>query len=118
MSTDPASASLRVTSESAAGIRPARKRAPAVEGLDGQKLAQAKADRVHAIRQARLFVNDPETLQRLFGEIATQFAGRNGGYTRIVKAGRRLGDNAPMSIIALVSEPVGAKAEAAAPTAG
>ena len=49
---------------------------------------------------------DAFSVVKLFGEIAEQFVGRNGGYTRVVKAGNRDGDNAPMAYIALVSESV------------
>ncbi|TVQ91760.1 MAG: 50S ribosomal protein L17 [Deltaproteobacteria bacterium] len=81
------------------------RRAPSVaqiEALSGEEQSKARAARVHAIRRARLWVNDREVLRRLFGDYADRFADRPGGYTRVIKAGRRPGDNAPMAIIELV----------------
>ena len=58
--------------------------------------------RVNAVRQAGRLVRNRDALQKLFGEIAERYQGRPGGYTRIIKAGRRTGDNAEMSIIELL----------------
>jgi large subunit ribosomal protein L17 len=83
------------------------KRAPNADdmsSLSGDALQQAEAARVHAIRRARLWVNDSDAMHRLFGEYAERFASRPGGYTRVIKAGRRPGDNAAMAIIELVGE--------------
>ena len=46
--------------------------------------------------------NDVTALDKLFGELATRYATRNGGYTRILKLVNRQGDNAPMAIVSLV----------------
>jgi len=94
------------------------KRAPsadAIESLDGEQRQQAQARRVHAIRQARNWVNHDEALARVFGEYAERFRTRPGGYTRVVKMGRRDGDSAPMAVIQLVEslEAASAPAEAA-----
>jgi large subunit ribosomal protein L17 len=44
-------------------------------------------------------------VQRLFGELGARYKDRNGGYTRIIKLGRRQGDNAEMAVIELVDNP-------------
>ena len=94
------------------------KRAPSLDGLDGEALAKAKAQRVAAIRRARLWVNDDDGLSLVFGEYAERFAERPGGYTRVVKAGRRAGDNAPMAVISLVGADSAAAPEVADEDAG
>ncbi len=84
------------------------KKAPAVDGLKGDALKQAQADRVHLIRQARKWVNNDEALGKVFGEYAERFANRSGGYTRVIKADVRPGDNADMAFI-LLTEALEAK---------
>ena len=81
------------------------KNAPSLDGLEGEALANAKARRVHLIRQAALVVNDRAVVQKVFGEFAARFQGRNGGYTRVVKNGFRKGDNASLAILELVDNP-------------
>ncbi len=76
----------------------------ALEGLSGDELKAAKARRLHYIRRARRWVNDRAALERLFGEYAERYSARPGGYTRILKAGHRQGDNAPMALIELVGD--------------
>lgn len=83
------------------------RRAPSqadIDALEGDAKQQAAADRVHAIRQARLWVNDKEVLHRIFSEYAERYKDRPGGYTRVIKAGARPGDNADMAIIQLVGD--------------
>ncbi len=46
-----------------------------------------------------------KAVQRLFGELGARYKDRNGGYTRIIKLGRRNGDNAEMAVIELVDNP-------------
>ncbi len=62
----------------------------------------AKKASPHARRQAYVEIRDVEVLNKLFETIGPRFAGRNGGYTRIVRVGRRAGDNAEMSVVELV----------------
>ena len=57
---------------------------------------------LHARRQALAIVQDKMVVQKLFDSIAARFKDRPGGYTRIVKVGRRHGDAAPISLIELV----------------
>ena len=84
------------------------------KGLDGAaeqlevllRVRTAQMARQQAIGQANSMITESEVVEKLFGEIAEQFVGRNGGYTRVVKAGNRDGDNAPMAYIALVSASV------------
>lgn len=57
---------------------------------------------LHARRQALSFLQDKDVVARLFSDLARRFESRNGGYTRVVKVGRRRGDAAPLSIIELV----------------
>ncbi|MBW1823582.1 MAG: 50S ribosomal protein L17 [Deltaproteobacteria bacterium] len=67
-------------------------------------IAWGKRGDLHARRQALKVINNKKTVQKLFDDIAPRFRERRGGYSRIIKAGRRKGDNAPLSIIELVAQ--------------
>ena len=71
---------------------------------------------LHARRQALAFVQEKAVVARLFNELGPRFRDRQGGYTRIVKVGRRRGDAAPLSIIELM--PVAGRADAGATEGG
>jgi large subunit ribosomal protein L17 len=58
-----------------------------------------------ARRQAFWFVRSENTVKKLFSEVAPLFQNRNGGYTRVLKLGHRLGDSAPMALIEYISFP-------------
>ena len=80
------------------------KRVPlsAIEAAGEQEAASLRAQRVHAVRQARKWIARRDILQKLFDEYGARFQDRPGGYTRILRIGRRAGDNAPMTLIELV----------------
>jgi large subunit ribosomal protein L17 len=59
---------------------------------------------LHARRQAAAFVRDKDIVAKLFDELSARYREWNGGYTRIVKMGFRVGDNAPMSTIEFIRE--------------
>jgi large subunit ribosomal protein L17 len=71
------------------------KRAVAKEGAGGPK-------DIHARREVNRFIHDKDVVKMLFGEIAAKVAERAGGYTRVVKLGRRFGDAADVAVLELV----------------
>lgn len=79
-------------------------RAKHMRPLAERLITFAKRGDVAARRRVLRVVTDKGTVHKLFADIAPRFAERPGGYTRIVKAGFRKGDNAPMAIIELVEQ--------------
>jgi len=57
---------------------------------------------LHARRQAIAQIRDKEQVKKLFDVLGGRYKDRNGGYSRVMKAGFRFGDNAPMAVIELV----------------
>ncbi len=80
-----------------------------VEGAAPEERKRLEMARVAAVRQAGKTVRNRDALQKLFGELAERFIDRPGGYTRIVRVGNRLGDNAEMAIIELLPPGYGAE---------
>jgi large subunit ribosomal protein L17 len=65
-------------------------------------ITKSKSDTTHSRRTVFAYLQNKEVVTTLFREVAEKVATRPGGYTRIVKLGNRLGDNAEMAIIELV----------------
>src|SRR4030095_4009236 len=80
-------------------------KAKAVRGLADQMVTLAKRDTLHARRQVLSMVPDAGVVKKLFDTIAARFGERHGGYTRIMHAGTRPGDRAPMVVLELVDRP-------------
>ena len=80
-------------------------KAKAMRGLADHMVTLAKRDNLHARRQVLSMVPDALVVKKLFDTIAARFGDRHGGYTRIIKAGMRPGDRAPMVILELVDRP-------------
>ena len=78
---------------------------PIVEKL----VTLGKRGDLHARRQVIAQIGNEPVVKRLFDTIAPRYAQRNGGYLRIMKAGFRQGDNAPMAVIEFVDRDVDAK---------
>ena len=69
----------------------------------------AKRGDLHARRIAISRVRDPDQVRKLFETIGPRYQARNGGYIRVLKAGFRFGDNAPVAVIEFVARDVEAK---------
>jgi len=69
----------------------------------------AKKGELSNRRQALSFLRDNEVVSKLFSTLAERYKSRNGGYCRVLKAGFRYGDCAPMAIVELVDRDVNAK---------
>ena len=65
-------------------------------------ITKSKTDTTHSRRIVFSYLRQKEVVTELFGDIASKVATRNGGYTRILRTGNRLGDNAQMCFIELV----------------
>lgn len=65
-------------------------------------ITKSKTDSTHSRRVVFSYLQDKEAVKELFGVIGEKVVERNGGYTRIIKLGTRLGDNAETALIELV----------------
>ena len=83
-------------------IRTTLAKAKELRGKVEKTITLGKKGTLHARRHALQLVADKDSLKKLFGSLAERYAARPGGYTRIIKLGHRLGDDAPMAFIELV----------------
>jgi large subunit ribosomal protein L17 len=77
-------------------------RAKATRRLAEKMITLGKRDSLHARRQAAAFLMTPIATEKLFKDLAPRFAQRPGGYTRIIRAGWRLGDGAELAILEFI----------------
>jgi len=84
---------------------------PVVEKL----VTLGKRGDLHARRQAIAQIKDVALVGKLFSVLGPRYKERNGGYTRIMKAGFRFGDNAPLAVIEFVDRDVDAKGQDSGP---
>ena len=83
-------------------IKTTEAKAKAIRPLAEKLITLGKRGDLHARRLAAARLNDPLVVKKLFEELAPRYEDRPGGYTRILKLGRRQGDGAEMAIIELV----------------
>src|SRR2546426_2608495 len=77
--------------------------------LAERMISLGKEGSLHAQRRAAAYIRAKRVVSKLFKDLAGRFAERHGGYTRIIKTRRRVGDAAPMAVIELVTRPVDKK---------
>lgn len=90
-------------------IRTTETRAKRLRPVAERLITKAKRGDLHARRQVMATLSRKDIVHTLFADIAPSMAERHGGYTRITKISPRKGDNAPMALIELVTEPVSPK---------
>jgi large subunit ribosomal protein L17 len=96
------------------GVAKAKELRPYVEKL----ITLAKKGGLSNRRLAQSRLMDDAQLTKLFDVLAARYADRNGGYTRIIKAGYRASDASPMAIIELVDRDTSAKGQDSGPVMG
>lgn len=85
---------------------------PVVEKL----ITLGKRGDLHARRQAISQIKDVDLVKKLFEVLGPRYKTRNGGYTRVLKAGFRFGDNAPLAVIEFVDRDVDARGQDSGPS--
>ena len=85
---------------------------PVVEKL----ITLGKRGDLHARRQAIAQIKDVDLVKKLFDVLGPRYKDRNGGYTRVLKAGFRFGDNAPLAVIEFVDRDVDARGQDSGPS--
>ncbi|MCA9948421.1 MAG: 50S ribosomal protein L17 [Anaerolineales bacterium] len=72
--------------------------------VHARRLAAARLPKSRTVEDEGGYFEEVDVVQKLFNDIAPRYADRNGGYTRLVKIGKRPGDNAEMAVLMLVDE--------------
>ena len=78
-------------------------KAKEIRGFTDRMITLGKEGTLPARRRALAFIRSKDVVSKLFSDVAGRFQGRPGGYTRIIKTRRRIGDAAEMVVIELVS---------------
>ncbi|MFK7902810.1 MAG: 50S ribosomal protein L17 [Nitratireductor sp.] len=84
-------------------------KAKELRAIADKVITLGKRGDLHARRQAAAKMRTEAQIKKLFDVIGPRYADRHGGYTRVLKAGYRRGDNAPMAVIELVDRDLEAK---------
>lgn len=92
-------------------IRTTDAKAKELRRVAEKMITLAKRGDLHARRQALSYIRDKDVVAKLFNEFPERYKTRMGGYTRIVKIGNRVGDNAPVSMIECIKDEVPEKAK-------
>jgi large subunit ribosomal protein L17 len=87
-------------------------RAKELRRVADRMISLGKRGDLHARRQALAVIRDKDVTAKVFGELAERYRERPGGYTRVLKVRRRVGDAAPLSIVELVDAELAGKAAA------
>lgn len=72
--------------------------------VNARRLAASRLPHYRAVEDEDGYIEDVDVVKKLFNEIAPRYEERPGGYTRMIKIGKRPGDNADMAILMLVEE--------------
>jgi large subunit ribosomal protein L17 len=92
-------------------------KAKEIRGFTDRMITLGKAGTLPARRQALAFIRSKDIVSKLFSDVAVRFKNRSGGYTRMVKTRRRIGDAAKLVAIELVTRPDTAPAKKQIPNA-
>jgi large subunit ribosomal protein L17 len=90
-------------------IKTTKPKAKELRSFADKMVTLGKRGTLHARRQAFAFLRDDDVVQKLFDSLAERYKDRQGGYTRVLAAGHRFGDDAPMAVIELVDRDSEAK---------
>lgn len=85
-------------------IKTTNSRAMVLKGVADRLITLAKRKDLHSLRLAFSILRNKHVVRKLFTDIGDRYTAINGGYTRVLKVGRRKGDNAPMAIIELTQK--------------